>query len=126
MAGAPKIAFFALVCLSAPSQSDAQSISRESFVRQSEILAFEIGRTFEMGRQCNVTLDGLSRSAASLLFGPYVPQAEAGQILTHYDLGVNSSSRAACDQRWLTDEIRNVNARMNYYLQTGKGLVLRR
>ena len=126
MAGAAKVAWFGLICLSASALCGAQSISRDSFVRQSEMLAFEIGRTFEMGQHCNVMLDGLSRPAAASLFRQYVQQTDANQILGHYDLGVNSASRAACDQRWLTDQIRSVDARMNYHVQMGKGLITRR
>jgi len=106
-----------LIALVLPHAVEAQTSGRAYYVSLSRSVAVTFGRTWQLGRQCGVVLDGLSRAAAQHLFSRRLEEAEVADLLRAYDEAAGSTGGAPCERRALPDEVSRADQQLRRYLQ---------
>ena len=97
--------------------ASAQDIARESYVGWSRAIAAAFGKTWAMGRQCGVMLDGVSRASTQLFLSRRLDESDVAPVLASYDEAVGIFSKAACDRAALSAEINRTDAARRRFLQ---------
>ena len=95
----------------------AQLLSAPGYVSLSQSLAEQFGKTWKRGELCKVSLDGLSRRSADLLFSKRLEHPQLGHVMASYDDAVRLASGEQCERKLLGREIERTDAALRRYLQ---------
>lgn len=88
-----------------PAVANAQSpvlTDRQSFVSLSNSLAYDLGKTYQMGKNCDKELSSIGPSATSDLFINYMKEQEIQLRMNYYANGLESKLFSLCEQKELT------------------------
>ncbi len=96
----------------------AQAGATSTYLSMSHSLAAQFGRTWQKGQVCNLSLDGLSRRAAHLLFSRRLEPEHVDQVLTSYDEAARAASPEGCVRKALELDIQEADASLRRYLQS--------
>lgn len=89
----------AVIILMIPLVIFAQSttpIDRQSFLSLSDSLAYELGKAYQMGKNCDKELSSIGPSKMAGLFIKYMNKHEVQQTMNHYESGSVNKSGALC------------------------------
>jgi hypothetical protein len=88
-----------LISSGAHAQPNPSEPERRAFLSQSESLAYELGKTYQMSKNCDREFTKISPAKARGLFIRYMEEHEVEKTMESYQSGVASKSQANC-QRW--------------------------
>jgi len=97
--------------------ASAQTGAPSHYIAMSRSVASAFGRTWQLGKQCGVVLDGLSRAAAGRLFDHRLENGDIASVLGAYDEGARSAAAETCERRALAGEISRSDQLLRRYLQ---------
>ncbi|MEO6564069.1 MAG: hypothetical protein ABIN99_13685 [Nitrosospira sp.] len=101
-----------------PTVTFSQSASdTQSFKAISDSMAYELGRAYQMGRNCNKELSSISPPKAAGLFINYMKEPEVQQTMSNYENGLKSKSEAHCDAAELKVFMPALQTRLANYIK---------
>lgn len=106
-----------LVALLPQQPAEAQNGGRTYYLSLSRSVAATFGKTWQLGKQCGVALDGLSRAAAQRLFSRRLEEAELAEVLGVYDEAAGTPGGGSCERRALSEEVSHADQLLRRYLQ---------
>ena len=115
--------FLAVTIFLIPLVTFAQSttqVDRQSFLSLSDSFAYELGKTYQMGRNCDKELSSIGPSKMAGLFIKYMNKHEVQQTMNHYESGSVNKSGALCEQEELKAFGPLLNKRMTHYINIAK------
>jgi hypothetical protein len=77
--------------------AESPPVSRTVLANLSDALAYDLGKTYQMGHNCRRELQSLSPPKAAGLFINYFDEKEVQTIMNNYESGMNSQKNSACD-----------------------------
>ena len=81
--------------------ADPELVSRKVLTDLSEALAYDLGKTYQMGQNCRRELESVSLPKAAGLFINYFNEKDVQAIMNNYESGMNSQKNKACDSKEL-------------------------
>ncbi len=109
-----------LILLLIPVVAFAQSptqIDRQSFVSLTDSLAYELGKAYQMGKNCKKELSSIAPPKAAGLFINYMKENEVQQTMNNYESGSRSKSGTLCEREELKAFGSALRTRMAYYIK---------
>lgn len=106
------------VSLVAHAQS-AKEMDHRSFMALSATLAYELGKTYQMGQNCNKDLSSIGPARTEGLFGRYMKGKDVEQTMIHYGKGMHNEFYAVCDREELKASGSELIGRMTQYGKIG-------
>jgi len=106
--------------MSIPSFVLAQSehqMSRQSFISVSNSFAYDLGKTYQMGKNCKKDLYNIAFSKAEGLFSRYMEQKEVQHAMLNYERGAKSKLGAVCERKELKAFIPVLHTRIDRYFK---------
>jgi hypothetical protein len=94
----------AVILLSVPLLALAQSephADRQSFMSQSDSFAYELGKIYQMGKNCKKELRTIASPKAEGLFLRYMDEHEVQHTMLNYERGVKSKIGIPCERKEL-------------------------
>ncbi len=85
-----------------PNYAQQDPISKTTLFAISETLAYDMGKAYQLGANCQSDLVSISKSRAIDLFSNYFGEQEVRKFMTNYDNAVNEVKGRSCN----LDEIR--------------------
>ncbi len=88
-----------LVTFTVPAVTYAQQsqTKEQSLFAQSKMIAYEMGRTYQSGKNCHNIFDGISEARAATLFHNYYNKQQTQEIMIHYRKAVIHTAEKACN-----------------------------
>ena len=102
------------VPLIAFAQSESQ-MERQSFLSLSDSFAYDLGKTYQMGKNCNKELGNIASSKASGLFINYMAEQEIQQTMSNYERGMKVKSGMPCKRKELKTSLRGLRVKIPEY-----------
>jgi hypothetical protein len=93
----------------------AKEMDRRSFMALSATLAYELGKTYQMGQNCDKDLSSIGPARTEGLFGRYMKGKDFKQTMIHYNKGMQDEFYAVCDREELKASGAELIARMTQY-----------
>lgn len=112
-----KAVIFLYVPLIALAQSEPQ-MDRQSFMSLSDSFAYELGKAYQMGKNCKKELSNIAPSKASDLFINYMAEHEVQQTMSNYERGMKIKRGMLCERKELKSHLRELRARIPEYTKT--------
>lgn len=97
--------------------ASAQDRARQSYVDSSRAIAAAFGKTWALGQQCGVMLDGVSRASTQVFLSRRLGESDLAAVLASYDEAAELASRTACDRAALNAEIGRTDTARRRFLQ---------
>jgi hypothetical protein len=97
--------------------ASGQDSARQSYLASTRAIAAAFGKTWALGQQCGVMLDGVSRASTQLFLSRRLDESDLAPVLASYDEAVGLFSRTACDREALSAEINRTDAFRRRFLQ---------
>ena len=92
-----KFTVILLICLLHISASAEQHrISKNTLLASSESLASEMGKTFQLAKNCEQNMENISAASASTLFRNYFDKHDVIKIMKQYELYVANEKGKLC------------------------------
>lgn len=79
--------------------------------------AYELGKTYQMGKNCKKELRNIASSKAEGLFFRYMTESEVHHTMLNYERGVKSKAGIACDRKEFKASIPAINTRIDSYFK---------
>ena len=79
--------------------ADQASLSKDAFRLRSESLAYEMGKTFQLAKNCGQDMPNISVSRATALFMNYYRKHEVKVIMAHYKFSASQEKGKSCNRR---------------------------
>lgn len=76
-------------------------LSQKMLADLSDALAYDLGKAYQMGQNCNRELQSISPAKAAGLFINYFNEQEVQTIINYYSNGMQSQKSKACDSKEL-------------------------
>lgn len=95
-------------------QSEPQ-IDRQSFMSQSALFAYELGKAYQMGKNCKKELSNIDPSKASGLFINYMEEYEIQKTMNHYEGGMKTKSGMPCERKELKSHLQELRVKIPKY-----------
>jgi hypothetical protein len=105
---------FLYVPLIALAQSEPQ-MDRQSFVSLSDSFAYELGKAYQMGKNCKKELSNIAPSKASSLFLNYMAEHEVQGTMSNYERGMKVKSGKLCERKELKSQLRELRVKIPEY-----------
>jgi hypothetical protein len=102
------------VPLTAFAQSEPQA-NRQSFMSQSALFAYELGKTYQMGKNCKKELGNIAPSKASGLFINYMAEHKVQQTMSNYERGMKVKSGKPCERKELKSYLQELRVKIPEY-----------
>ncbi len=96
---------------------ESPPVSRESVYFISEAVAYDIGRVYQMGHNCESEMESYSPSMVAGLFINYFNEEEVQLIMYQYESGMNGQKGKGCDIKELQSLILALIERMANYIK---------
>jgi len=96
---------------------ESPPVSRESVYLISEALAYDIGRVYQMGHNCESEIENCSPSMTAGLFIKYFNEEEVQLIMYQYESGMNGQKGKDCDIKELQSLMLALIERMANYIK---------
>ncbi len=111
--------FFLLLFIVQSDDTSGEStpVSRESVYFISEAVAYDIGRVYQMGHNCESEMESYSPSMVAGLFINYFNEEEVQLIMYQYESGMNGQKGKGCDVKELQSLILALIERMANYIK---------
>lgn len=110
-----KVAIFFLIPLVTFAQSP--NVDRQSFLSLSSSLAYEFGKTYQMGKNCNKDLGSLAPQKVAGLFINYMKENEVQNMMNDYGSGSKIKYATECEREELKAVVPILQKRLAYYIQ---------
>lgn len=107
------VLLIALIALTMPEPQ----VDRQTFISLSGSFAYELGKTYQMGKNCKKELSDIDSSKARGLFIKYMDEPELQQTMNNYEQGVKSKSEMACERKELKASVPVLHARIDNYFK---------
>lgn len=107
-----------VILLSIPLTAFAQSetqIDRQSLMSQSASFAYELGKAYQMGKNCKKELSNIAPSKASGLFINYMEEYEVQKTMSNYEGGMKVKSGMLCERKELKSYLRELRVKIPEY-----------
>lgn len=102
----------------AHAQPNPPEPERRIFLSQSESLAYELGKTYQMSKNCNKEFTKISPAKARGLFIRYMEEQEVEKTMKSYQSGVASKSQGNCERRELKASAPGLDALIVQYFKS--------
>jgi hypothetical protein len=102
------------ISLTAFAQSEPQ-VDRQSFMSRSASFAYELGKAYQMGKNCKKELSNIAPSKASRLFINYMAEHEVQQTMSNYESGMKMESGSLCKRKELKNSLRELRLKIPEY-----------
>ncbi|MGE5638911.1 MAG: hypothetical protein ACM30H_02375 [Clostridia bacterium] len=99
------------------SSAFGQAGAMGTYLSMSHALASQFGRTWQRGQLCNLSLDGVSRRAAHLLFSRRLAPEQVDQVLTSFDEAARAAAKEGCVRKAVESDIQQADAQLRRSLQ---------
>ena len=109
-----EVVILLFVPLIAFAQSESQ-MDRQSFLSLSDSFAYDLGKTYQMGKNCKKELSNITSSKASGLFINYMAGHEVQQTMSHYERGMKVKSEMLCERKELKTYLRRLRVKIPEY-----------
>lgn len=94
-----KIAIFLLICsIQISVYAEQTAISKKSLLVQSEYIASEMGKTYQLARNCGQVLDNISTNNTATLFRNYFEEDDVKNIMKQYKEYVAQEKGKSCNR----------------------------
>jgi hypothetical protein len=114
----PYLTYLVLIILFVPAVTFGQSTSdTQSFRVLSDSFAYELGKAYQMGKNCNKELSSISPPKAAGLFINYMKEHEVQQTMSNYESGLKSKSETRCEAAELKVFMPVLQARLANYIK---------
>jgi len=104
------------ISLTAFAQSEPQ-VDRQSFMSRSASFAYELGKAYQMGKNCKKELSNIAPSKASGLFINYMAEHEVQQTMSNYESGMKIKSGMLCERKELRTHLRELRLKIPEYTE---------
>lgn len=102
-----------LVAIAAP----ATQVDRQSFISLSDSLAYEFGKAYQMGKNCNKELGSIAPPKAAGLFINYMKEDEVQKTMNNYESGLKRKKGSACEKEELQAYLPVLQTRLANYIK---------
>jgi hypothetical protein len=109
-----------IIWLSLPSFVYAQpgdEMTRQSFLSVSNAFAYDLGKTYQMGKNCKKDLYNIAFSKAEELFFRYMERKEIQHAMLNYEEGAKSMLGAGCERKELKAFMSVLHTRIDRYFK---------
>lgn len=109
-----------ITLLSIPPFVFAQSeheMTRQSFISISNAFAYDLGKTYQMGKNCKKDLYNIAFSKAEGLFSRYMEQKEVQHAMLNYERGTKSKLGVVCERKELKAFMPVLHTRIDHYFK---------
>jgi len=93
------------------------SVDRQAFISLSGSFAYELGKTYQMGKNCKKELSDIDSSKARGLFIKYMDELEVQQTMNNYEQGVKSKITMNCEKKELKASIPALHSQIDNYFK---------
>lgn len=107
---------FLFAPLVAVGASTAQ-VDRQSLTSLSDSLAYELGKAYQMGQNCNKELGSIAPPKAAGLFINYMKEHEVQKTMNNYENGLKSKKGTACEKEELQAYLPVLQTRLANYIK---------
>ena len=95
----------------------AIQVDRQSFISLSDSLAYEFGKAYQMGKNCNKELGSIAPPKAAGLFINYMKEDEVQKTMGNYEGGLNSKKGSGCEKEELQAYLPVLQTRLANYIK---------
>ena len=92
-------------------------VSRKAVFEISEALAYDLGRVYQMGHNCETEFENSSPSMVAGLFINYFDEEDVQLIMNQYEVGMNDQKGKACDKEELQPFMNALIEKMANYIK---------
>lgn len=93
-----KITAILLICIMhIPAYAQGHNVTKASLLTTGELLAAEMGRTYQLAQNCDRDLDSIAAVRATTLFLNYFEEQEVKIVMKQYEDSVAQENRKSCN-----------------------------
>lgn len=93
-------------------------MDRQSFILLSDSFAYELGKTYQMGKNCKKELRSIASDKAAGLFIKYMKEHEVQQTMDNYEQGIKSKRGMPCEGKELKAYVPVLQTKITDYFKT--------